>query len=252
MITMQVKPLKGPLGAEVSGIDLSHKLGKRTQQKIQDLLREHEVLIFRKQKLTKEQYLGFGKIFGNPSVSRAPHKHQEYPQISIISNTKEGDKVPAFYWHSDGHYGPRAYRFVMLYSITVPKKGGETLYTNLRLAYDTLSDSAKKAINHKHVLYENVNEGKAPVSHPLVVKNTKNKRKALYVMPGGAITIDGMDKKAGMKLINKLIAHATQSKFTYQHKWRKGDVVIWDNLATLHAATLVPKTPRLLYRLHIY
>ena len=107
-------------------------------------------------------------------------------------------------------------------------------------------------VEGKHITYESIYLHRKYVQHPIVVYNAKTHAKALYAMTAGAVKVDGMKPRSSKALIKKLEKHATNSSLIYQHPWQKGDLIIWDNLSLLHSATGVPKTPRLLHRLHLY
>jgi taurine dioxygenase len=252
MRTIRIRPLTDSFGLEITGLNLAKAIDNRLKQMLLCCFQQYQLLVFRHQQLSEADYIAMGKLFGRLAISRAPMKIKDHPQISVISNIKTKGIIVPEYWHSDGHYAVKAYRGIIWHCIVAPRKGGETLFTNLRLAYDTLPKALKQRVRHKHIWYENVDDPRMPVPHPMVIYNSKVHSKALYVMMSNAIRVDDLDPKASKVLIKKLETHATNPAFIYTHRWQKDDVVLCDNLSLLHSATIPPKSPRLLHRLHFY
>jgi taurine dioxygenase len=237
-----------------------------------------QVLVFRAQRFTPGEFLSFGKRFGRPE----PHvidqfHHPEHAEILILSNVKQqgrpiGLADAGTYFHTDYSYLPVPARATLLYSVQVPKKGGDTLFANQYAAYDDLSSSMKKRIEGRVALHHYGNrddldaasrtvasvlteaqEQKVTwVRHPIARRHPVTGRTALYAVSGSSFRIEGMPDGEALALLDELKAHATQQKYQCRLKYGVGDVVIWDNASLLHSATLTdPDDPRTLWRITV-
>jgi taurine dioxygenase len=203
--------------------------------------------------------------------------HPEHPDILILSNVKKDGKPIGLadggtYWHSDYSYLDIPARATLLYSIEVPKVGGDTLFADQEQAYLDLPDDTKKRIDAMTTLniYGNRDDpdpasrtsayapteeqkerrGATLIRHPLVRRHPYSGRKALYAVTGTSFAIEGMPEAEGLALLRELAAHSTQPKYQYRVKYGVGDVVVWDNASVLHSATLTdPDDPRTLFRI---
>ncbi|MGH8726108.1 MAG: TauD/TfdA dioxygenase family protein, partial [Burkholderiales bacterium] len=237
-----------------------------------------QVLVFRNLKLSAGEFLVFARKFGRPE----PHvidqfHHPEHPDILILSNVEKDGKPIGLadagtYFHTDYSYLEMPARATALYSIQVPKVGGDTLFADQYTAYDDLSGAMKKrlqgliALHHygnrnnldertrtvASVLTEEQRQKVAWVRHPVVRRHPVTGRKALYSVSGSSFGIEGMPEDEAIGLLDELKAHATQAKYQLRLKYGVGDVVIWDNASLLHSATLTdPVDPRTLWRITI-
>ncbi len=267
----------GCMGAEVSGVDLSRPLPEETFGEIRDALHRHHVLVFRGQALEPKAFIEFGRRFGLPE----PHlldqfHHAGYPDILVLSNVVRDGKPVGLsdggtYWHSDYSYLDIPARATLLYSIDVPKVGGDTLFADQEQAYADLPEAMKKRIEGLMTLniYGNRDDlnqasrtsayaptqeqkekrGALLIRHPLVRRHPYTGRKALYAVSGTSFAIEGMPGQEGLGLLRELAAHSTQPKYQYRMQYGAGDVVVWDNASVLHSATLTdPAYPRTLFR----
>jgi taurine dioxygenase len=275
---ISVRETGGCMGAEVPGVDLSRPLSREVFEEVRDALHRHHVLVFPAQSLGPESFLDFARRFGPPE----PHvldqfHHPEYPDILILSNVKKDGKPVGLadggtYWHSDYSYLDIPARATLLYSIQVPKAGGDTLFADQEQAYEELPESTRKRIDGMVTLniYGNRDDldpasrtsayvpteeqkelrGARLIRHPLVRRHPYSGRKALYAVSGTSFAIEGMPEADGLALLRELAAHSTQSKYQFRVKYGVGDVVVWDNASVLHSATLTdPDDPRTLYRI---
>jgi taurine dioxygenase len=265
------------MGVDVEGVDLSRPMSSEMFGQVRDLLHRHHVLAFRRQSLQPRQFLEFARRFGPPE----PHvldqyHHPEFDDILILSNVVRDGKPLGLadggtYWHSDYSYLAMPARATVLYSITVPEVGGDTLFADQALAYEELPQAVKARIDGRVTLnvYGNRDDldlasrtsapppteeqkarrGAALIRHPLVRRHPYTGRKALYSVSGTSYAIEGMPADEGLGLLRELAAHATQPKYRHSVKYGVGDVVVWDNASVLHSATLTdPAHPRTLYR----
>jgi taurine dioxygenase len=271
------RPLSAGFGVEVD-VDVSRPLSAEAFGEIERAFYAGQVLAIRGQKLTPRQFAGFAARFGPPQ----PHvidqfHHPDDPNILILSNrTKDGQPVgladAGTYFHTDYSYLQVPARATMLYSIEVPKAGGNTLFANQYAAYDDLPDAMKRRIDglvgihhygNRKVADEMSRVAASPlteeqkakmplITHPLVRAHPATGRKALYAVSGSSYGIVGMPEDEAVALLDELAAHATQPKYVYSLSYRVGDVVIWDNASLLHSATLTdPADPRTLWRITV-
>ena len=274
---MEFRKLSDGFGVEIRGVDLA-SLNANEFEDIKNAFYRHQVLVARAQKLTAAQFLQFARRIGPPE----PHvidqfHHPEHADILILSNVvKDGQPTgladAGTYFHTDYSYLEVPARATMLYSIQVPKKGGDTLFANQYAAYDELSIALKKKIDPLVALhhYGNRNDQDkssrtvaselsdeqekkvAWVKHRVARPHPVTGRAALYSVSGSAFGIEGMAGGASHRLLDELTAHATQEKYQLRLKYGVGDVVIWDNASLLHSATLTdPGDPRTLWRITV-
>jgi len=237
-----------------------------------------QILVFREQRFTPSGFLAFARQFGKPE----PHvidqfHHPEHADILILSNVQKDGKPTGLadagtYFHTDYSYLDVPARCTMLYSIQVPKVGGDTLFADQYAAYDGLPSAMKNRIDglvalHHYgnrddqdkasrtvasVLNEAQEKKMTWVRHRVARKHPITGRIALYAVSGSSFGIEGMPEDEAVDLLDELKEHATQPKYQYRLKYGVGDVVIWDNASLLHSATLIdPNDPRTLWRITI-
>jgi taurine dioxygenase len=267
------------LGIAIDGIDLSKPLSEPEFREIEQAFFEGQVLAIKKQRLEPAQFLAFARLFGQPE----PHVIDTFhypgvPDILILSNRRTPDGQPAgladggTYFHTDYSYLDVPARVTMLYSVEVPSRGGNTLFADMYAAYDDLAESMKRRIDDLVVLHhygnrddleERSRTAASPLSaaqkekvtwvkHKLVRTHYGTGRKALYAVSGSSFGIEGMPLDEGVTLLDELKRHALQDKYRLSYAYDVGDVVLWDDLATLHSATLTaPNDPRTLWRITV-
>jgi taurine dioxygenase len=275
----QKRRLSDGLGVALEGIDLSKPLSQGDFREVERTFWEGQVLAIKRQRLTPAQFLAFARLFGRPE----PHvidtfHHPEAADILILSNRKKPDGTPAgladggTYFHTDYSYLDVPARVTMLYSVEVPSRGGNTLFADMYAAYDDLPGSMKARIDDLVVLHHYGNrddldetsrtaasqlsdEQKRKVTwvkHKLVRTHYGTGRKALYAVSGSSFAIEGMPPDEGVALLDELKGHALQDKYRFSYAYDVGDVLLWDDLATLHSATLTdPNDPRTLWRITV-
>lgn len=235
-----------------------------------------QVLVFRSQRFTPTGFLKFARHFGRPE----PHvidqfHHPEHADILILSNVEKDGKPIGLadagtYFHTDYSYLEVPARATTLYSIQVPKKGGDTLFADQYTAYDELPSSLKKTIEPLVALHHYGNrddldkssrtvasvltgeqeQRMAWVRHRIARRHPVTGRTALYAVSGSSFGIEGMPEDEAVDLLDELKRHATQEKYQLRLRYGVGDVVVWDNASLLHSATLTdPSDPRTLWRI---
>jgi len=271
-------PLSHGFGLSAEGIDLSGPLAGADFDALQAAFYRGLVMVLRGQRLTPAQFHAFACRIGRPE----PHvidqfHHPEIADILILSNVRRNGRPIGLadggtYFHTDYSYLAQPARATMLYSVTVPRRGGDTLFADQRAAYDDLPDATKRRIDglvvrHHYgnrddldtasrtvasVLTEDQEARLAWVRHPLVRVHPVTGRKALYAVSGSSFGIDGMPDDEGRALLDELKVHALAPKYQLSLRYGVGDVVIWDNLSLLHSATLTdPDDPRTLWRITV-
>ncbi len=277
----EIRPLADALGAEITGIDLAADDQAGFQTVLSALL-DRQVVAVRGQSLSPAAFARFAAHFGQPQPHILDHlRHPEEPAILPLSNIfKDGAPVGVYdgaaYWHTDMSYEADPAFATLVYSIQAPEAGGDTRFANLAGAYDGLSDAMKKRIADLVVRHHYGNRqdrdqgsrtGASPLSeeqqakvtdvfHPLVLKHPLSGRKALYAVSGSSMGIQGWPDDEAADLLDELAAHATQPAYVHGHHYAVGDLVVWDNYATLHSATLTPPATcavdtRLLHRISV-
>jgi taurine dioxygenase len=266
------------LGTEAVGIDLSKPLDDATFAWIERAFAEHPVLVFREQKLGATDIAGFGRRFGVPR----PHtlKGYHYPgvaEVSYLRNVDDAGKIDwygvkrATAWHTDSTFEPALPRLAMLHALEVPSEKGGTIFTDMRAAYDTLPDALRTRLEglvglHGRnggpagvKLYEPDEAKMADKVHPerqrpAVLRHPISGRQILFVNPMHTHGFVGMTQDEAWRLIEALADHATQDRFTYYHRWRVGDLLMWDEMATMHrgAGDYRPEERRVMLRTIVY
>jgi len=262
-MTLRLNPLH-PFAAEASGVDISQPLNAQQVRAIELAMDTHGVLVWRDQPLDQDQQIRFAKSFGPldlglRKVKGGAHRFK-YAELADISNVKvDGDvadrehakiigNIANQLWHSDSSFQrPRA-KYSMLSAVVVPAIGGETEFADLRAAYDALPEWRQRQIAElKAVHYalhsrfllgdthytDEQRQAIEPALWPLVQTDPRSGRKILFVGIH-CCEILGMTLAEGRMLIMDLLEHATQRSFVYRHQWQVGDLVMWDNTATLH------------------
>lgn len=250
-----IRPLSPALGAEIVGVDLSRKLDDATASRILDAWHEYLVLLVRNQDLTEEDEVRFAETFGEPARIHTPQFVRTHPAVMLISNIREDGKLIGalpdgeMHFHTDQCHQERPAKASMLYSIEVPSKGGNTLFANGYKAYETLPEEIKRRIEGRRALnaydYDRAStkrgtklaEGVPHYAHPVVRTHPATGRKALYVNRLMTVKIEGLPQDESDELLNFLFDHQERREFVYEHVWRPGELLMWDNRCTLHART---------------
>ena len=273
-MAIAITPLSDAIGAEISGFDLSAAADPADTESLDRALADHAVLVFREQALEPEQFLAAGRCFGTPMRQ---HLNQfnlpDCPDVSTISNqekTEDGKvNVRGVSWHTDHSFEPAPPKATMLYAVSLPDRGGDTNWAHMAAAYEALPEDLREEIGDLQAVHaytesrmppsleERIADGTDDVEdgvvHPLVRTHPDTGRKGLYINPLRVRRFVGMTPAQCSDLIDRLVRHATQPAFTYTHRWRLGDLVIWDNRSTIHKANTDYDFSqlRLMYRLII-
>ena len=267
-----ITPLSSHTGAEVRGIDLRHPVDEALCAGLNRAFVDHSVLVIRDQKLTAPEFLQAMQIFGEIFPQHNPRfQVPECPMVHYISNQDRFEDgtvyIPGEGYHTDHSNDVMPPKATALHAVKLPKRGGDTQFINMCEAYAALPIDMRARIDGlkaRHVYQSRHSARKlmglpdekrkviaAFVDHPLVRTHPETGRKAIYINPIRIEEIVGMPVPEALRLLDDLLAHATQLKFEYRHEWQSGDVVIWDNRCLLHKANgdYPVEEVRYLYRL---
>ena len=246
---MNVKLLSGALGAEVSGIDLKDSSEKNFKI-INNLLLEHKVIFFRNQKITPEEQLALAKCFGPLEKHIYVKGRKEYPEIVRIIKGPNEKHQWGETWHTDVSYNVKPTKVIILRSIKVPPVGGDTMYSNMEIAWETLDENIKNKIKNKKALHSSLGaaafvekyekmQGNGNVdeysnSHPIVRTHPETGKKILYVNSMYTKKIFDMEEKESNKILKNIFEHQERLDFTCRFQWTENAIAIWDNRSVLH------------------
>jgi taurine dioxygenase len=280
----RLRPLGEALGTEVEGIDLAQPLDDARFAWIAEAFAAHPVLVFRGQRLGAAEIAAFGRRFGAPRRhALIPYRHAEHPEVSWLRNVDEDGNIDwygvkrATDWHTDSTYEEELPLLAMLYALEVPAAKGGTLFADMCAAYAALPAAMQQRLAGLTGLHSRT---KGPVGRrlyrpeedalmaaksyadkdyveerrPAVIAHPVTGRPILFVNPMHTHGFDGMERDEAWQLIEELAAHATQERFVYYHSWRVGDLLIWDERATMHrgAGDSAPAERRVMLRTIVY
>jgi len=262
---IEVKPIAGALGAEISGVDLG-ALEAETFAEIHAAWLEHLVVFFRNQSIAPPQQIAFAKRFGEIHHHPFMQGMEAYPDILEIVKEEGDSKAFGEVWHTDQMFNPKPAKATILYAKETPDAGGDTLFANMYLAYETLSEPMKALI--KELRTFNIGDRKklgrshevtatrdgrytgnakmaakardpgdliTEANHPLVRTHPETGRKALY-LSNHTQTLDGFKPGEARPILDYLAQHAVEPEFTCRFRWEVGSLAIWDNRCTQHRA----------------
>ena len=264
---LEVVPLTKHIGAEIRGIDLRQKPDDDTVKAIYQAWLDHLVIIFPDQKLEQKDLLRATTFFGENGGLSRPAKDRPIgfakllPGIMLISNIREnGEPIGALpdgemMFHHDMIHADVPSKATLLYSVEIPSAGGNTLFASGYAAYDTLDPAirnkleGRRALHHYNYGSVQKGDGKGTESfgeniHPVFRTNEDTGRKAVYVNRLMTVGIEGMAQAQAEPLLNAVFDHAEKKEFVYEHVWRLGDLLLWDNRCSSHARTDFPTTER--------
>lgn len=273
----QLRALGETLGTEVLGIDLAKPLDEATSDWVVHAFSEHPVLVFREQNLGARELAAFGRRFGAPRQhALIKYRHADCPEVSWLTNVDEKGRVDwygvkrATDWHTDSTYENQLPLLAILHAKEVPTEKGGTMFADMRAAYDSLSETRKQHLEGLTALHgrsigpageklygdnKGVTERQyRDVRWPAVVRHPLTGRQILFVNPMHTYGFVGMSQDDAWRLIGELAKHATQECFVYYHDWRVGDVLMWDERATMHrgAGDYRPEERRVMLRTIVY
>jgi len=262
---VEIHPFEAALGAEIRGVDLSKPLSPEDRDAIYAAWLDNLVLLFRGQTLSDAQLIAFSRNFGDLEFpptrllklkNRIDQKDDIPPEINVISNVKENGKpigqlgAGEAAWHTDSGFVAEPPKGSILYSIEVPENAGNTSFLNMYVAYETLADELKAQIQGRRAKHDptytsagvrradfdevtDVSKSPGPL-HPIVRTHPETKRPVLYLGRRLNAYVDGLPVPESEALLEDIWAHTMQPKFVYEHRWKAGDVLMWDNRCVMH------------------
>ena len=264
---LEVRPLTRHIGAEIHGLDLRERPDEETIRAVYKAWLDHLVVVFPGQTLSQEDLLRATTYFGEPGHLDRPAKYHPpgfarvLPGIMLISNIREnGEPIGALpdgemMFHHDMIHKDVPSKATMLYSVEIPSHGGDTLFASGYAAYETLDPAVRDRLEGKRALHhynygstqrgdDRGTEAFNECVHPVFRTHEETGRKALYVNRLMTVKIVDMEAEESERLLNILFDQAEKPEFVYAHKWRKGDVLLWDNRCSSHARTDFPSDQR--------
>ena len=259
-MAIKIKKLHKKFGAEILNYKLSKDLNHKSFKEILKTFNEYGILLFRNQNLSIKNQVTFGRKFGKVLIHAVNQNHAKgHPEIYVLSNLdnngQPSGKHPdqgSLYWHTDGSWRKITCQATIMVADIIPSRGGETHFCCMENAYDSLNDSMKLKIDdlfaihnldfsrsrrHGHdPLSKKQKNNAPPVIHPIVRTHPNTSRKSLF-LGDHAEYIEDMDYSKGRNFIERLNKLATKTKFIYKHKYKEGDVLVWDNRRLLHKGT---------------
>ncbi len=257
---LKIRELKPELGAEVLDLDLSQKLNRKVLKDIQQLFLKYQILYFGQQKLSSSAHVQFGQQFGELQVHVMNQYHQsKYPELYRLSNIGEDGKPNGIFpdqgthaWHTDASWQERTGQATIIYCELASQNGGNTLFCDMYGAYDRLPQEWKRKIEdkranhslhfsrnrrHGHQPMTNQQHHSAPVvNHPIVRTHPDTQKKAMF-LGDHAESVLGVPYETGRLWIDELNQLIVHDELTYEHRWKKGDLLVWDNRCLMHRVT---------------
>lgn len=256
-MTLAITPLDGPLGAEAMGIDLAGTVSDDDAEALRAALRERLVLIIRDQDLQPGDYVAGMKIFGEPIEQNEKNLMVPgFPQVThldsrvAVSTLEDGTKMPigSRDWHTDHTNRARPPKMTALYAVKLPSTGGDTGFANMQLAFEGLDADERAKLDRMKTVNALIRKNdytddetlaesqKAAQTHPFIRTHPETGKKAIYVHPAKLAHFEGWSAEESKEYLYDLLDRVLTPDIMYRHKWRKGDVVIWDNRALMHLA----------------
>jgi taurine dioxygenase len=271
---VEVTRLGEHVGAEIRGVDV-RTLDDAGFAAVYRAWLDANVVVVPDQELAIEDFLRYSRRFGvvvpHPSKST---RHPNHPEITMLGVGKfgaDGKLDMAIYrrgaegWHTDGAYDDEPFKATQLYALAVPSRGGDTFFASMYAAYEALPPRLKERIDGKQGAFTYGGRTKAqallneedrhlpPALHPIIRTHPETGRKALYFDPGKILRIEGLEPAESDAIIDELSDHMIVPAACYRHRWRKGDIVIWDNRCSYHRAAgdYPPEEDRIHWRVSI-
>jgi len=269
MPTFDVKPLSPSIGAVVTGLNLSAALDAATVARLRDLWLEHMVLLFRGQALSENQLVRFARYFGEPvrpsSAKRFENQPDHDPSVMLIGNIREDGKIIGslpngeLQFHSDSAFLDNPLMATVLYGVDIPRRGGNTLFASAYAAFESLPAALKTRLDGLEAVntYDHATQVRtgrldrktaAVATHPVIRTHPETGRKAVYVNRLMTEEIIGLPETESDAILNELFDLVERRAFCYEHIWRRGDLLMWDNRCVQHARTDFPPEERRLVK----
>ena len=254
-MTLEVQPLASSFGAQVMGLSLADEHDDAVVEELEALWRQHKLLLFRDQIMDEAALVKFSRRFGELEIHvRKEFLSEEHPEVLLVSNIESDGRPVGILkdrevgWHYDQIYLERPAVGSLLHAVEVPPEGGNTLFADMGAAYANLPAATAELLEGKLAVqsYEHFNRAfSVPTSkeqkqrtpdrkHPAVREHPYTGQKALYMCPGMTTSISGLEPEQSEALLAELFEFSVRPEFVYEHRWRVGDALMWDNACTMH------------------
>jgi len=254
---IDIAPQTLHIGAEISGVDLNQPLTAETQQQINAALLQWKVVFFRDQNLDHAGHVALARRFGEPTIGHAVFGHEDgFPEVYSVAKNRTANShrqerlaTPWVGWHTDITAAVNPPKIAILRGVTIPPFGGDTMWTNLAVAYDALSTPIKALVDGLRTIHafapppgaksveaynESVRRRTLKTEHPLVTVHPETGERLLFISPAFVKSIVGLSPRESQKILEMLWEHLVRPEFTVRFKWNPGDIAMWDNRATAH------------------
>lgn len=256
----EIRPLCAGLGAELAGVDLSRAVDDDLYARIHAAFLDYQLLLFRDQELPPGNQVALGRRFGEVQVHVMNQYHADgFPELYFLSNLDEKGRPSGRHpdkgtlaWHTDGSWRRVTGQATIMYAVEVPAEGGDTYFCDMYGAYDALDREMKARLADLRAVHnldfsrtrrhgedpmtEAQKRDVPPVDHPIVRTHPETGRKCIF-LGDHAETVAGLDYREGRELVEEINALAIRPELSYRHRWRPGDLAIWDNRCLMHCAT---------------
>lgn len=250
---MRIQPLSPSIGALIHGLDLSRPLAADQLAELRTVWLDRQVIIIREQDLSAEQYLAFARQLGTPDTYPFLDGLDGFPEITPVLKRETETVNFGGIWHSDTTYQPCPPMATMLYALELPPVGGDTLFANQYMAYETLSEGLKQTLDSLKIVCRadkadvtatradrvaesgrEANKEELVGVHPVVRAHPETGQRALFVNPAHACHFEGWSVAESDRILDYLFSHQIRQEFVCRHVWQTGDLALWDNRCTLH------------------
>lgn len=247
---MEIRPLTDALGAEIFGVDLARALTPAQRTRIRGAFNKYGVVFFRDQPLSAGEFLDFTRTIGELAPSTAMPPVEGYAPLHMITKEEpDQDWVIGGHWHTDQSFREAPVMGTILIAREVPESGGDTLFVNMALAFETLSTGLKQTLRGLRAFHQlpsrqqqiykegSIYQGtREEATHPVVIRHPENGREVLYVNPHYTRHIEGWTREESMAFLAPIYEHALQPAFSCRFRWRQHSIALWDNRQTWHLA----------------
>jgi taurine dioxygenase len=272
-MSISVRPLSPALGAVITGVDLREPLDDATIKAVNDAFDRYIVIVFRDQELSEADqtraagYFGKVHVRRRPANGRTPGGDYDTPFMMVTNIVENGKSIGAFgdgemWFHHDTSYYPQPHRATFLYSMKLTSSGGQTCFSNMYKAYDNIPPALRERIEGRKVLQvhdykrrERIDlssvalDGILHHAQPIIITHPATGRKALYISRLMSARIEGLSRDESEAALEQLFDISENPAIVYEHEWQLGDLVVWDNWASIHARKDFPRDePRLMRR----
>ena len=261
-MSLKIRPLSDAVGAEVSGVNLSERLCDQDAEAVRSAFLEYHLLCLRSTPLAADDLVAVSRYFGDPKLHVLRRRRdEEVPEVAMMDSTyKRAEDKPKDFrldrksaWHTDDSYLEKPAKVSVLQSLEIPDSGGETSFCNTRKAYEDLSDEQRNRIDGLEAVhsYDTLRaparaakrtpeeEADTPdVIHPLVRTHEDTGAKAIYFNPNRTDRIVGMEREESDALLDWIHETITLERYRYDHEWRRGDILVWDNRCLIHSVNM--------------